>query len=309
MAKKDLSYKYDTCECGTRKLKRSAKCLPCNRKIGNKYGVKPYEIKSVDGKCLVCKFDLFPKQKAFCCHACWFTYKRIAERDCLSCGKLFKPKTSKIRYCSNECGNKHKSVMYRKPESNVQKNKVTVNGARIGSTCKLSFSKCKGCGGPRPTLSRNTGLYCSAKCQTHYYYEADCKSGKRGRKVGLSVCTWCGAKRYLDKHANKLFCSAKCSGKKAKAERRHRKRTANYTEGISWKTAVKRFGWACSGCCVTCIRPSGFNNPIEATLDHIIPISKGGSHTWDNVQVLCRDCNTAKHDRDWQVFKNKALTR
>ena len=309
MAKKDLSYKYDTCECGTRKLKRSAKCRECNSKTGIKSVVKPQQIKSVDGKCLVCKFDLLPKQKAFCCLACRFTYSRIHERYCVCCGNMFKPKTSKAKYCTNECANQHKSKLYRLPNSKMQKSKVTVNGVKIGAKCNLSFNKCKGCNGDRATLSPKTGLYCSVKCQTHCYYETACKSGKRSRSVGLAVCSWCGAKRYLDKHSSKLFCSAKCSSKKAKAERRHRKRTANYSAGISWKTAVKRFGWACSGCGVTCVRPSGFNNPIEATLDHIVPISKGGSHTWDNVQLLCRECNTAKRDKDWKAFKTAAMTR
>lgn len=32
-------------------------------------------------------------------------------------------------------------------------------------------------------------------------------------------------------------------------------------------------------------------------IDHVIPRSKGGPHTWDNVVAACRPCNTAKRDR------------
>jgi 5-methylcytosine-specific restriction endonuclease McrA len=33
------------------------------------------------------------------------------------------------------------------------------------------------------------------------------------------------------------------------------------------------------------------------TLDHVIPRSKGGTHTWDNVVTACEKCNSAKCDR------------
>lgn len=32
------------------------------------------------------------------------------------------------------------------------------------------------------------------------------------------------------------------------------------------------------------------------TLDHVIPRSKGGTHTWDNVVTACTDCNSRKGD-------------
>lgn len=32
-------------------------------------------------------------------------------------------------------------------------------------------------------------------------------------------------------------------------------------------------------------------------IDHIIPKSKGGTHTWENVVAACRPCNTRKEDR------------
>ena len=32
-------------------------------------------------------------------------------------------------------------------------------------------------------------------------------------------------------------------------------------------------------------------------IDHVIPRSRGGTHTWDNVVAACRPCNTRKEDR------------
>ncbi len=35
-----------------------------------------------------------------------------------------------------------------------------------------------------------------------------------------------------------------------------------------------------------------------ATLDHIKPLSQGGTHTWDNAQLLCLSCNSRKSHTD-----------
>ena len=32
-------------------------------------------------------------------------------------------------------------------------------------------------------------------------------------------------------------------------------------------------------------------------IDHVVPRSRGGRHTWDNVVAACRRCNTRKEDR------------
>lgn len=36
--------------------------------------------------------------------------------------------------------------------------------------------------------------------------------------------------------------------------------------------------------------------PAES-IDHVVPRSRGGAHTWDNVVACCRRCNVAKGDR------------
>lgn len=44
------------------------------------------------------------------------------------------------------------------------------------------------------------------------------------------------------------------------------------------------------GRCVYCAAPA-------TSLDHVLPRSRGGGHTWDNVVSCCRRCNHAKADR------------
>jgi 5-methylcytosine-specific restriction endonuclease McrA len=35
----------------------------------------------------------------------------------------------------------------------------------------------------------------------------------------------------------------------------------------------------------------------QLTIDHVIPRSKGGKHSWDNVVIACSRCNSCKGDR------------
>ncbi|MDQ1688472.1 MAG: hypothetical protein QOK42_1447 [Frankiaceae bacterium] len=45
------------------------------------------------------------------------------------------------------------------------------------------------------------------------------------------------------------------------------------------------------GLCVYC-------GATATSLDHVIPRSRGGEHTWENVVSACRRCNHVKADRD-----------
>jgi 5-methylcytosine-specific restriction endonuclease McrA len=43
--------------------------------------------------------------------------------------------------------------------------------------------------------------------------------------------------------------------------------------------------------CQYCGRPA-------ENVDHVVPKSRGGGHTWDNVVAACRPCNSRKENRD-----------
>lgn len=38
-------------------------------------------------------------------------------------------------------------------------------------------------------------------------------------------------------------------------------------------------------------------NAAAESIDHVIPRSRGGTHTWENVVAACRPCNSRKRDR------------
>lgn len=74
-------------------------------------------------------------------------------------------------------------------------------------------------------------------------------------------------------------------------DRIHRYRARMYNapriERINRKSIIERDKWTCYLCGIVCTR----NN---VTLDHVIPLFQGGTHTSDNLRVACRSCNCKK---------------
>lgn len=69
-------------------------------------------------------------------------------------------------------------------------------------------------------------------------------------------------------------------------------------KGIHWTTlAEKKGSMLCSICGRECVCSADRRGALYPTVDHIIPISKGGTHTWDNVRLVCRACNASKKDK------------
>jgi len=76
---------------------------------------------------------------------------------------------------------------------------------------------------------------------------------------------------------------------------RARKHKVRY-EKIDKNLVYDRDGWKCYICGIFISPSPGYDLPYNATLDHVIPMSKGGDHTYDNVRACCYSCNQKKDD-------------
>lgn len=71
-----------------------------------------------------------------------------------------------------------------------------------------------------------------------------------------------------------------------------------------WRVLLKK-GWNC-GICGGIVDVSGaVGDPLRLVFDHIVPLSKGGLHTHDNIQPAHHSCNSQKASRveGWQDIK------
>jgi 5-methylcytosine-specific restriction endonuclease McrA len=84
------------------------------------------------------------------------------------------------------------------------------------------------------------------------------------------------------------------------AARRSRERAAFVDKGITVRALRKRHGDQCVFCDVTMLFGKAVptkHHPQLATLEHMIPLTRGGKHSWDNARLSCYACNTRKNDK------------
>ena len=78
--------------------------------------------------------------------------------------------------------------------------------------------------------------------------------------------------------------------------RRAIKNNVNADNVISLEV-FKRDNWRCQMCNKKLKPQNKIPNPLAPTIDHIKPLSKGGSHTYQNIQLACYRCNCKKGNR------------
>ena len=97
----------------------------------------------------------------------------------------------------------------------------------------------------------------------------------------------------------------KANVRQARALRKARKRGAgSYESGIDHESVYDNSDGSCALCGARVADPSVWWDwdgkawmPMAPTVDHIVPLARGGSHVWSNVQLAHNRCNTLKSDR------------
>lgn len=224
---------------------------------------------------------------------------------CANCGKDFRIPPCRVwreKSCSTECKNQFRA-----------KEKAASESARTRSCrcCGRAFVARQG------QLNAGQGIYCSARCslsagtldagrtpEAHSKRVASWRQsfleGRVSIKAGPEHPQWTGGKDAVKARQNTP------EGRKAKADRLRRYRRLNpekVREFTNRRKALRGKGaklpagtiarllvlqkGRCAVCAVSV--SNGYH------LDHIYPISKGGTHTPDNVQILCPACNLKKN--------------
>lgn len=225
----------------------------------------------------------------FCSGSCKTKYSGRVERQCEVCGISFRRRPRQddsLRACSRECGWKLK-----------RKHPYPFT--------EIAFSSCVHC--REICIVAQQRKWCAnPACAKRADRIAERIRNERNCETEEAKCPECGTvfvSQYGDKR--KIFCSLVCGLKQqrrtTKAVRRARERT-DQAESINPFKVFERDGWRCCGCGVS--TPKSLRGTLHAhapEVDHIVPLSRGGPHSWVNLQTLCRSCNQSKRDRlDWK---------
>lgn len=131
--------------------------------------------------------------------------------------------------------------------------------------------------------------YCSKSCAKE---AGAVRAGCRDRK-----CRDCGVSLgYFSLVSLCEDCKAQ-SLRAARKAGKHRRRARIYAvehETIKAAEIYERDGWRCGLCSGRVSKHHTYPHPMSASLDHIVPLSKGGTHTKDNTQLSHWSCNHQK---------------
>lgn len=231
----------------------------------------------------------------YCCKSCKWRAKQDKDVDrrqfpktCLQCGSDFIARESNIRFCSMDCAN----------------------------IARTNFRQCVVCAAEvKPSLMIK-GVYCSAACRTQHLSRV-CKCGQPFKVHGErdDLCVKCHsverkrnavqqrkaerlAKPRNCKTCGNVFHSAGkrvyCDPCKPKPDNRRHK--LKEQRELLLQFLIERDG----SDCYLCKRPidltiTDLNTDDDAvTIDHVMPLSKGGANSPSNVKLAHRGCNVSK---------------
>lgn len=211
---------------------------------------------------------------------------------CKTCGKQWESTKARARdYCSRECG-------FQSP------NRPTVK-----------TYTCMGCGKEFKPRMNAYNKYCSRDCALRNRgqspamlenHKRQIEEGQKRRAIkklmrllaNIQACPVCGNK-YETTNVRRLYCSDRC-GHRVHDQLKDLRRRSSMQEngpidkGITAEKLMKRDKNTCHICGGKVDINADSNDGMYPTIDHIVPLSKGGAHTWGNVALAHRKCNTIK---------------
>ena len=239
-------------------------------------------------------------KQTYCSRDCQRRSKRSTEWDhtCVNCGKTFtRPKRNRdsCQFCSRDCAFEYQAM-----------------GSRHRRRVKR-IKRCDKCA--KIFLRRGHYVrYCSDACRYAFYLNNRQELRCQGFVPQKKICRNCGEEFMTEFKKSRVFCSDDCSVRYAKERKktrdRHRLDGIIIDDDITLAKLYSRDNGICQLCGLPTdwddyqinddgYRVTGRNYP---SIDHICPISRGGLHSWENVQLAHHYCNGIKSDsKGWAM--------
>lgn len=186
------------------------------------------------------------------------SFPRIGKR-CQRCGVAFNVTSSMSKFCSAECRTANRRELL-----SAQRH------------AKLADRRCPRCDAAIPVEARADSKHCSTECQQAQWYN------ENDVRLRAAASEWKASNRELAQEANH--------------RRRARKLGARH-ERVDMRLVWKRDGGIC-WICETPVDPdAGPRDRMRRSIDHVIPLARGGWHAMDNVALAHLRCNISKRDK------------
>ena len=217
-------------------------------------------------KCEHCGSKVNGKPRRFCTYDCHRQSRRthLQKAECKWCGVEFtfsptKVRGSRGRYCCRE--HFFSAKRFRSQIRRAQH--------QFANRLRMLSRVCQHCGTPA------RGQFCSPECRHKATYQPV--------PVRSFSCRDCGAE-FSARHGMTTYCSA-CKRARLKQANRIGKRVRKGRIKLAKREAInpllvyERDGWRCGICGRKVSRTVDANHPLAPSLDHIVPLSKGGDHS------------------------------
>jgi len=243
---------------------------------------------SKKGRCLRCDARLRKSQEKYCSKACFFANRNdgVQEWD----------RTAQTEALLKRCGvSTTPSRIGLRAVLNAFPGFMTKLRLLYKSVCKPD---CPVCG---LNVDRAASRFCSDECSRKFEFSTCCRRcgcaitarGHRGSR--LRTCEKCKekiAKEGIRRHRQKY-------GKNHRDRARH-----HGVQYVSFpvREIYERDGYKCQICNKRVFKKARYRksdgkiHSLSPTIDHIVPMSKGGNHEPDNCQTACFMCNSRKSD-------------
>lgn len=227
-------------------------------------------------------------------------YSSAPERLCEHCNAPFNRRPAAkdaARFCSRECVALAKANTHidRFDSENVLADELQHVPALMLHTVRHIRCVCVECGSRFSADNRNSTV-CSDECRYARSYRKVVAANDNKPTVPCLECTVAFTPAYGDKR--RQFCCDTCRGRYTRRITKAKKR--KHLQGVTIERVdpikvFERDGWKCQLCGVKTPRKlRGTYDKRAPELDHILPLSKGGEHSYRNTHCACRSCNAAK---------------